>query len=80
MCTAEACCATPLLRDEDVLRDATIGEVSPAVFSESARSARRLYKATVQRNRECSSVRLEQSLVGVSVGMEQESIVSQREF
>jgi hypothetical protein len=62
-----------------VLRDATIGEVSPAVFSSgSARSARRLYKATVQRNSEC--VRLEQSLVRVSVGMEQESIVSQREI
>jgi hypothetical protein len=40
-----------LLGDEDVLRNATIREVSPAVFSSgSARSARRLYKATVQRS------------------------------
>jgi hypothetical protein len=38
-----------LLRYEDALRNATIREVSPAVFSSgSARSARRLYKATVQ--------------------------------
>jgi hypothetical protein len=37
--------------DEDVLRGATIREVSPAVFSSgTARSARRLYKATVQRS------------------------------
>jgi hypothetical protein len=35
--------------DEDVLCGATIREVSPAVFSSgSARSARRLYKATVR--------------------------------
>jgi hypothetical protein len=38
-----------------VLRNATIREVSPAVFSSgSARSAHGLYKATVQRNSQCS--------------------------
>jgi hypothetical protein len=37
--------------DEDVLRGATIREVSPAVFSSgSAQSAHRLYKATVRRS------------------------------
>jgi hypothetical protein len=40
---------SPLPSDDDVLRGTTICEVSQAVFSSgSARSARRLYKATVQ--------------------------------
>jgi hypothetical protein len=44
--------------DEDVLRGATICEVSPAVFSSgSARSARGLYKATVRRsNSQCERI------------------------
>jgi hypothetical protein len=59
--------------DEAVLRGATIREVSPAVFSSgSARSALRLYKATVRR-----CVRLELRLALVSVGMEQEFSESQ---
>jgi hypothetical protein len=50
--------------DEDVLRGATIREVSQAVFSSgSARRAWRLYKATVQRR--VSQEELVQELVGV---------------
>jgi hypothetical protein len=42
---------SPLPCDDDVLRGATIREVSQAVFSSgSAWSTRRLYKSTVQRS------------------------------